>query len=107
MAPRSMYFPVLSMLIVAGCASGPPYIQTAEPGAIDAAQRRARFDLDCPTPQVEVLTRETLQPPLEFTRFAPPDRAEYTIGATGCGQRRIYLVVCTEGTGGCIAVGGR
>ena len=97
----------MTALIAAGCASGPPYIQSAEPGAINAAQRRAQFDMDCPNVQVEVLSRQTLQSPLEYTRFAPPERAEYTLGAVGCGQRKTYLVVCTDGAGGCIAVSGR
>ena len=38
-------------------------------------------------------------------RFAPPQRAEYTVGVAGCGQRATYLVVCAEGGTGCIAAG--
>lgn len=107
MATRSLFLSSLAALITAGCASGPPYVQTAEPEAIQSTQRRAQFDMDCTKVQVEVLTRQTVQSPLEYTRFAPPERAEYTVGAIGCGQRKTYLVVCTEGAGGCVAVSGR
>jgi hypothetical protein len=107
MTRRGLFVSSLATLVAVGCASGPPYIQTAEPGAISAAQRRAQFDMDCPKVLAEVLTRETVQSPLEYTRFAPPQRAEYTVGATGCGQRKVYLVVCTDGAGGCVAVSGR
>jgi hypothetical protein len=40
-------------------------------------------------------------------RFAPPQRAEYTIGAAGCGQRATYLVICAEDGTGCFAGGSR
>jgi hypothetical protein len=40
-------------------------------------------------------------------RFAPPQRAEYTVGVAGCGQRATYLVVCAEGGTGCVAAGAR
>lgn len=96
----------LVALAAAGCASGPPFIQSAQPDALHNAQRRAQFEFNCPSVTVEPLSQEMVQSPLEYTRFAPPQRAEYTIGASGCGQRRTYLVVCTDG-GGCVAVGGR
>ena len=38
-------------------------------------------------------------------RFAPPQRAEYTVGVEGCGKRVTYLVVCAEGGNGCFASG--
>ena len=96
----------LATLAAAGCASGPPFIQTAQPEALYAAQRRAQFEFNCPAVTTEPISQEMVQSPLEYTRFAPPQRAEYTIGASGCGQRRTYLVVCTDG-GGCFAAAGR
>lgn len=96
----------LAALAAGGCASGPPFIQSAQPEAVYTAQRRAQFEFNCPAVNAEALSQELIQSPLEYTRFAPPQRAEYTIGASGCGQRRTYLVVCTEGAG-CVAVGGR
>lgn len=106
MRRRHVLFGGLAALAVAGCASGPPFIQTAQPEAVYTAQRRAQFEFNCPSVNVEPLSQEMIQSPLAYTRFAPPLRAEYTLGASGCGQRRTYLVVCTEGSG-CVAVGGR
>ena len=107
MATHSRFLSSLAALIAAGCASGPPYVQTAQPDALHSAQRRAQFDMDCTKVKVEVLTSQTVQSPLEYTIAAPPPRAEFTVGAIGCGQRKTYLVVCTEGAGGCVAVSGR
>lgn len=102
MGVRSLVLPSVAALLAAGCQSV-PYVQTAEPDALHSAQRRAQFDLACPNVQVEVLTRETIQSPV----MVAPMRAEYTIGAIGCGQRKTYLVVCSENAGGCVAVSGR
>ena len=102
MLKRTWVPSLLAALLAAGCQSV-PYVQSAEPDALHSAQRRAQFDLNCPNVQTEVLTRETIQPPV----FVAPLRAEYTIGAVGCGQRKTYLVVCSEGAGGCVAVSGR
>lgn len=104
---RRAGLPVLAAFIAAGCASGPPFIETAQPMATQTAQRRAQFEFNCPAVSAQILSQENVQSPLEYTRFAPPPRVEYTIGASGCGQRQTYLVICTEGSGGCFAAAGR
>ena len=76
-----------------------------------ATARHARIadavvDLDDSPGIPATLERQPQHAVLQYTRFAPPDRAEYTVGVTGCGQRHTYLVVCTDG-GGCVAVAGR
>ena len=106
MAARGSILGAVAALIVAGCASGPPFIQAAQPMAVQTAQRRAQFEFNCPAATAQILSQEMMTSPLEYTRFAPPDRAEYTMGVAGCGQRQTYLVVCTDG-GGCVAVAGR
>ena len=106
MSLRGPILTTLAALIAAGCASGPPFIDAAQPAAIGTAQRRAQFEFNCPTATGQMLSREMVTSPLEYTRFAPPERAEYTIGVAGCGQRHTYLVICTDG-GGCIAAAGR
>jgi hypothetical protein len=35
------------------------------------------------------------------------NRAEYTVGVQGCDKRATYVVVCSEGTEGCIAGDGQ
>ena len=91
-------------LMMTGCASGPPFIDAAQPEALAMAQRRAQFEMNCPDATVTVLSRETLQP-VSF-RFGVV-RAEYTIGAAGCGKRATYVVMCPQDGPGCFAAGGR
>lgn len=33
---------------LAGCASGPPFIDQAQPKAIHMAERRGQFEMNCP-----------------------------------------------------------
>ena len=87
MGARKSLCVTFAALAVSGCASGPPFIEAAQPEAIQTAQRRAQFEFDCPSATGQVLSKEMMTPPLQYTRFAPPDRAEYTVGVAGCGQR--------------------
>lgn len=48
-----------------------------------------------------------IQSPMMNPRFAPPQRAEYTVGVAGCGQRATYLVICAVDGTGCFAGGTR
>ena len=38
-------------------------------------------------------------------RYLLPERAEYTVGVSGCGKRAPYLVVCAQEGPGCGAGG--
>ena len=97
---------IISALAVAGCASQQSIVDSMEPDAIHVAQRRGAFELNCPAATAETLSKEMIQSPMMNPRFAPPQRAEYTVGVAGCGQRQTYLVICTDG-GGCVAAAGR
>lgn len=98
--------PVLGAIaLLAGCASGPPFIDQAQPEAMAVAQRRAAFEFNCPAATTQLLSRETLQP-VSF-RFGI-ERAEYTIGASGCGKRATFVVICPDQQGStCFAAAGR
>lgn len=93
------------LLLAAGCASGPPFIDQAQPEAMTMAQRRGAFEFNCPAAKAELLSRELVQP-LSF-RFGI-ERAEYTIGVSGCGKRATYVVMCPDQSGStCFAGAGR
>jgi hypothetical protein len=94
-------------LATAGCASQQQIVDSMQPDAIHVAQRRGAFELNCPAATAEVLSKEMIQSPMMNPRFAPPQRAEYTVGVAGCSQRATYLVVCAEGGTGCVAAGAR
>jgi hypothetical protein len=94
-----------ALAAMAGCASGPPFIDQAQPEAMTMAQRRAAFEFNCPAATAQLLSRETLQP-ISF-RFGV-ERAEYTIGVSGCGKRATYVVICPDQSGStCFAAAGR
>jgi hypothetical protein len=94
---RSLSAPALiATLLLAGCASGPPFIDQAQPEAVAIAQRRAAFEFSCPNTTAQVLSRETLQP-VSF-RFGI-ERAEYPNGARGCGTRATHAVTCPHPPG--------
>lgn len=98
---------IVAAMATAGCASQQQQVDSMQPEAMHTAQRRAAFELNCPAATAEVLSKEMIQSPIMNPRFAPPQRAEYTVGVAGCGQRATYLVVCAEGGTGCYAAGTR
>jgi hypothetical protein len=96
---------VVALAALAGCASGPPFIDQAQPEALAIASHRAAFEFNCQAVTPQVLSRQTLQP-ISF-RFGI-ERAEYTIGVTGCGKRATYVVICPDQPGStCFAAAGR
>jgi hypothetical protein len=94
---RRHLVPVLALLAV-GCASGPPFIDRMQPVATAKAESRAQFDLDCPGATSQVLNREEIQPLL----FGGPQRAQYTIGVSGCGKRATIVVLCSDNNDQCV-----
>ncbi len=62
--------------------------------ATDFALKRARFEMNCPEATATVLSKQTIEPPMNAMRFGAVERAEFTIGVAGCGKR--------ENVGGCL-----
>lgn len=97
-----------AVMLVSGCASEQQMLQQSQQQALDVALARARFDMNCPAATGEVLSQEMVQPAIMNPRFGGVERAEYTVGVTGCNQRVTLVVVCPqEGGGGCFAADGR
>ena len=96
---------VAIVILLSGCATGPPFIDAMQPTAINMAERRGAFEMNCPAAKGEVLSRETVEP-ISF-RFGY-ERAEYTVGVEGCGKRHSYVVICPDnGSKSCFAGAGR
>ena len=95
--------PLAAALLAAGCASV-PLTTEKEPMALDFALKRARFDMNCPEATATVLSKQTIESPVRTVRYQGIDRAEFTIGATGCGKRQTLVVLCADGGDGCFAV---
>ena len=100
---------LVSALLV-GCETQQQAVQGQQGMAIETALNRARFDMNCPSATGQVLSTNVSQPQIQgtFRSAYGVQRFEYTVGVTGCGKRRTYVVVCPQnGSGGCIAVPGR
>lgn len=95
---------LLSMTAAAsGCATSQQMLAQSQPTAIQTATSRASFELGCQDVQGVVLSSDMLQPALQGPLVSGPQRAEYTVGVTGCGKKAEYVVICPEGDTGCFA----
>jgi hypothetical protein len=98
----------LATILLVGCQSTEQWMASARPKAIDAAEKRGRFEMNCPAASAQVLNEQDVQPELRAVRFQAPDRAVFTIGVSGCGKRATYVVVCPDdGSGSCFAADGQ
>jgi hypothetical protein len=69
-----MKTPTLSLftvLLLAGCASGPPFIDQIQPEAVNMAVRRGQFELNCPTATGQVISRDAAAPRPDVSVFRP------------------------------------
>jgi hypothetical protein len=88
-----------------GCQSQQQMVDEMQADATQVAKQRGKFELNCPAATASVLSKEMIQSEITNPRWAPPQRAEYTVGVSGCNKRATYLVVCAEGGTGCVAGG--
>jgi hypothetical protein len=108
MKTRYKFLAVVVVFAVTGCQTQQQMVQSQQAEAVQTALNRARFDMNCSSATGQVLSTNVSQPSVQG-RFASAygvQRFEYTVGVSGCGQRRTYIVVCPEG-GGCFAAPGR
>ncbi len=89
---------------LAGCESTDQQLDTQQQQAVSTAVQRVGFDMNCPSATGQVLSREMVAP--VSVRFGV-ERAEYTVGVEGCGQRQTIVVVCPQDGSGCFAGGAR
>ncbi|EXI71483.1 MAG TPA: hypothetical protein PK440_16430 [Candidatus Accumulibacter phosphatis] len=101
--PAAIFVLSAFALVLAGCASQQQMLASEQDQALLTAVRRGQFEMSCPTARGVVLSANMLQPVL----WNGIERAEYTIGVEGCGQKATYVSVCPLGSPGCVAVSGR
>ncbi len=89
---------------LAGCESTDQQLDAQQQQAVTTAVQRVGFDMNCPSATGQVLSREMVAP--VSVRFGV-ERAEYTVGVDGCGQRQTIVVVCPQDGSGCFAGGAR
>jgi hypothetical protein len=96
---RRLFAAIAGALILAGCQSQGQILASEEGVATQTAVRRGQFELGCPEATGTILSSNMLQPVL----WGGEERAEYTVGVSGCGKRSVYVVVCPQGSSGCFA----
>jgi len=104
-----MLLALVAVLATAGCQTQQQMVQSSQGMALQTALNRAKFDMNCSSATGQVLSTNVSQPSVQG-RFASAygvQRMEYTVGVTGCGKRRTYIVVCPEGGTGCFAAPAR
>ena len=87
-----------------GCMSQAQYLASKQPTAMQAAVTRARFEMNCPSATGEVLSQEVTQPAIQGPLIQGEERGLFTIGVAGCGQRKVYQVLCPMGGDSCTAL---
>ncbi|HSD43947.1 MAG TPA: hypothetical protein VLD36_19030 [Burkholderiales bacterium] len=93
----------LAGLVVPGCQSDAQILAGEQTVATQAATRRGQFEMNCPKATGTILSSNVLQPVV----WGGLERAEYTVGVEGCGQRKTYIVVCQLGSPACFAAAAR
>jgi len=93
----------LTAAVLAGCQSDAQILASEQAVATQTATRRGQFEMNCPQATGSMLSSNLLQPVV----WGGLERAEYTIGVEGCGQRRTYIVVCQLGSPSCFAAASR
>ena len=103
---RKYSFVVLLILLSAsGCNSQNQMLDSDQAMAMQTAVSRARFDMNCPSATGQIISREVVQPALQGPFVNGIERAEFTVGVSGCDRRKSYIVICPEGGNGCFATG--
>jgi hypothetical protein len=88
---------LIAVLFSAGCASQAEFLNTNQPSATQTAVARAQFEMNCQQVTPTIISREVVQPALQGPWVNGIQRAEYTIGVTGCGRRSTFVVICPDG----------
>jgi hypothetical protein len=108
MKKRYTWLALVGVFATAGCQTQQQMLQGSQGLAVQTAVNRARFDMNCSSATGQVLSTNVSQPAIQgtFVNAYGVQRLEYTVGVSGCGQRRTYIVVCPEGGAGCFAAQG-
>jgi hypothetical protein len=103
---RSTWVALLGVALVGGgCASQAQFLDSRQAMAMQTAVSRGQFEMNCPSASGTILSREVIQPAIQAPALGGLQRAEFTIGVSGCGRRTTFVVVCPEEGDGCFAAG--
>src|SRR5262245_65618047 len=84
---------LFAALTAAGCMTEGQFLASRQPQAMQVAESRGQSEMNCPNATGEMLSQEftqAVQSPIVQAGYS----GLFTIGVTGCGQRRVYQVFC-------------
>jgi len=96
---------IIVALVATGCVSQAQFLDSKQGMAMQTAETRGQFEMNCPAATGTVLSREVVQPVLQGPFVGGIQRAEYTVGVAGCGKRTTFVVICPDEGDGCFATG--
>jgi hypothetical protein len=105
MKKQCLILTIIASLAVTGCASQSQFLNTKQSMATGKVLNQARIEMNCPEATATIISREIVQPSLLRPWVNGIQRAEYTVGIDGCGNRRTYVVLCPDNSEGCYAAG--
>ena len=81
---------LVAALITAGCASQAQFLDGKQAMAMQTAVSRGQFEMNCPSATGIILSREVIQPAIQAPALGGLQRAEFTVGVSGCGKRTTF-----------------
>ena len=84
-----VYRPAALAVVVLVASSCVNIVAQNAPAALQTAESRAKFELNCPNVTASILSQKVV----EGLRVAG---SEHTIGVRGCGKEAVYLTYCRD-----------
>jgi hypothetical protein len=102
---KAKFLMLFTALTAAGCMTESQFLASRQPTAMQVAVSRGQSEMNCTSATGEVLSQEftqAVQTPIVQAGYS----GLFTIGVTGCGQRRVYQVFCAMKLDGCTPLDG-
>jgi hypothetical protein len=102
---KAKFSMLFAVLMAVGCMTESQFLGSRQPTAMQVAVSRGQSAMSCPSASGEMLSQE-------FTQAVPTPIVQagysgvFTIGVSGCGQRRVYEVFCAMKGDDCTALEG-
>lgn len=102
---KAKFLMLFAALTATGCMTEGQFLASRQPTAMQVAVSRGQSEMNCPNATGDLLSQEftqAIQAPIVQTGYS----GLFTIGVTGCGQRRVYQVFCAMEGDSCTALAG-
>lgn len=98
--PRTVIALLLATATSVALANSQKLLAKYQPEAVAAAEKEAKFTLDCDAISSQVISAKIDEVPSRvWIERLPIERQQYEVGVEGCDQRRVYKVFCDEKRG--------